>query len=42
MIDFIRYGWGKKCTDIIEYPSKFDLRKYQTKWIDSKSGAQKD
>ena len=39
MIDFIRYGLGKKCTDIIEYPKKFDARKYKTSWIDSMSGA---
>jgi hypothetical protein len=34
MIDFVRYNFGKKNNNIIEYPKEFNLSKYMSKQID--------
>ena len=39
MVDFVRYGLGRKCTDIIAYPKKINLKYYMSTAIDSRAGA---
>ena len=44
MVDFVRsvgFG-GKKNTDIIPYPKKFNLKNYMSEAIDRKSGARRE
>ena len=41
MVDFVRYVFGKKNTNIIPYPKKFNLKNYMSAAVDKNSGAAK-